>query len=581
MKNASISPTAGRRVSASGEFSWKGQLLFGGLVLLYVALLLRRIGDTSLGYPDADRILMDGVFFRDFFLDLPLLDLYDYVTAYYGQYPALSIGYRPPLFPAVEGVFNLVFGVNMWSSRLALISLGVVGLIAFYATVRAMFGQAAALGAALLYATSPFVVRLGWYTMGEIPVLSVMLVSVFFYQRYASTGRAWALWGTVFSAVAAMWTKQTALVLVLWFFLHQVTTGSLITQLAQKRVWAALGVSVILLLPLLVITLWLGDQNIAQSIGMLHAGISEAYAASGGVIENLPERLQPERLLLRIRQLYTVHLELPTLVLASVGLLWAVFRRDGRAWFWASLIIAVYLFFTYIKGQNSRYPILWIPAFAVFASLPLAYCASQSRRVLWGYGAALLLAAGWQVWSVYDAEPKFATGYDEAARYVLRHSESPTVFFDGYNNGYFTYFMRALDPDESMYVLRGDKLLSSTSIAGKNRLEVHVEGSQGIRSVLDRFGPQFIVVEDRNTIGIPVHGKLRDMLQGDSGFRLRRSIAVETGSPSTRLPLEGVSLLIYEDMERKEPEDGVLELRLPVVGQTIRVPFRPTGVGQR
>ena len=35
-------------------------------------LLLRQIGDSSLGYPDADRILMDGVFIRDFLSDMPI-----------------------------------------------------------------------------------------------------------------------------------------------------------------------------------------------------------------------------------------------------------------------------------------------------------------------------------------------------------------------------------------------------------------------------------------------------------------------------------------------------------------------------
>lgn len=53
------------------------------------------------------------------------------------------------------------------------------------------------------------------------------------------------------------------------------------------------------------------------------------------------------------------------------------------------------------------------------------------------------------------------------------------------------------------------------------------------------------------------------------------------GGQPTRPPLEGVSLLIHEDSDPKEPEDGVLDRRLPVVGQTIGMPFRPTGVGQR
>jgi hypothetical protein len=553
---------------------WYEPLLVACIIVLYSILILRRLGDTSLGYPDADRILMDGAFFRDFFVDLPLLDIYGYVTSYFGQYPALSIGYRPPVFPAVEGVFNLLLGVNMWSSRLSLLAFGVAGVLALYATVRQVYGQSAALAAAALYATAPFVVKLGWYTMAEIPVVSVALVTAFFYQRYIATGSTGALWGTVLAAVVAVWTKQTAVFLALWLIIHQIGAGGFVRQLRQRRVWLATVVGIILLVPLLVITLWLGDQNLAQSIGLLLLGIENAYA---GLADSLPYRLQPDRLLLRLRQLYEVHLEAPTLVLSVLGLLWALLRRDGRVWFWLSLIIAVYLFFTYLRGENSRYPVFWIPAFAVLASVPLSYLRGRSARGFRLYAGALLVACGWQVWAIYQSNPKYATGYEAAAAYVLAKSASPTVFFDGYNNGYFVYFMRALDEERSMYVLRGDKLLSSTAIAGRNRLEVHAEGVDDILDIFDRYGPQYIVVEDKNTIGIPVHGKLRNLLRERTRFRLVEAIPVDTGSPSTREPLEGVTLLIYEDMERKVPSEGILELRLPVVGQTLRIPFRPVG----
>jgi hypothetical protein len=188
-----------------------------------------------------------------------------------------------------------------------------------------------------------------------------------------------------------------------------------------------------------------------------------------------------------------------------------------------------------------------------------------------------LLIGVYQIWQTYGKAPKFATGYDQAAAYVLEHSESPTVFFDGYNNGYFTYFMRAKDSDRSMWVLRGDKLLTSTSIAGRNRLEVHIDDAAGIDALLDRFGPQFVVVESRNTIGLDAHDVLREHLAASSNFLLRETIPVDTGTPSTREPLDDLDLLIYERVNRPRPTGGVLELRLPVVGQTLQIPLREIG----
>lgn len=549
-------------------------LALAGVLVVFSLLVLRRFGDLSLGYPDADRILMDGVFFRDFLFDLPFSDPYGYVQHYFAQYPALSIGYRPPFFPFIEGLFNAVFGVEMWSSRLALLLFGLVGLTAFFLIVRRMFGSASAIAATALLATTPFVIRLSWYTMGEVPVLSMALITIFFYHRYVMSEKTSQLVLAGTAAVLAAWTKQTAFFLFVWMFLHQFTIGGLLGQLRQRRVWFTIAGVAIGLAPLVLITLWLGDQNLKQSIGMIPILLGGQAFAADVLPASIADRLNRNVLLGHLKQIYEVHLSWPALALSLVGLIWAVWIRDKRAWFWFSFVIVVYVVFTYIKGQNSRYPIFWIPAFLVFASLPLAYLQGRWQRGFQLYVGLLAATVAWQVFSIYQIAPKYATGYDDAARFVLENSESPTAFFDGYNNGYFTYFMRAFDPERSMYVLRGDKLLSSSSIGGRNMLEIHAKDADDVREMLWKYGVQYVVVEDKNTIEVPIHNLLRRVLERDPRFRLVKTIPVDTGTPSTREPLEGISLLIYEVRDRGKPQDGILELRLPVVGQTLRVPLR-------
>lgn len=100
------------------------------ILALAAVLALRDIGNPHLGTADANRILMDGVFMHDFLSDLPLTDIYDYTVHYYAQYPALSIGYRPPLLPFFEGLANGLFGINQWSSRLALTGFWLLGVLA-------------------------------------------------------------------------------------------------------------------------------------------------------------------------------------------------------------------------------------------------------------------------------------------------------------------------------------------------------------------------------------------------------------------------------------------------------------------
>jgi hypothetical protein len=538
-------------------------VIVAALVGIAALTLLRQLTNDALGYPDADRILMDGVFFRDFLVDLPLSHPYDYVVNYFGQYPALSIGYRPPFFPFVEGLFNLGTGIEIWSSRLALFSFALAGISAFYLLLRRTFDWVTAAIATLFLLTTPFLAQYGWYTMAEVPVLSMALVTAYFFQRYMSDEKTRDLALTATALVLALYTKQTAMVLALWIILYLAGSLRLVEQLRQRRIWLTIIIAILAILPLVAITLWLSDQHMAQSVGVGEAATIRA-------------KLQTTRLLALPKQLYTSHLTLPVLVLALIGAAWAAARRDRRLWFWLSLILAVYLLFTYIANQNSRYPIFWIPAFCALAAMPVGLARSGSRL-----RAALILIAVlvgiYQLWQVYAKPPKFATGYDEAAAYVLAHSASPTVFFDGYNNGYFTYFMRAQDPERSMWVLRGDKLLTSTSIAGNNMLEVHIDDAAGIDSLLDEFGPQFVVVESRNTIGPPAHDVLRKHLKASEDYQLRKTIPVSTGKPSTRRPLDDLNLLVYEHINRPEPKGGILKLRLPVIGQTLRIPLRNIG----
>jgi hypothetical protein len=536
-----------------------GNPVSGVLLLLVLAamsiLLLRELGNPCLGYADADRILMDGVFLLDFLKDFPIDRIYGYTVEYFGQYPALSIGYRPPFFPFVEALFNTAFGINMWSSRLALLAFMLVGVSAWFLLIRRLYDDVTAFAATLLLITTPFIAKWGWYTMGELPVLSMAMLTGYVFYRYTETDRpAFLYWAALLFGLTC-WTKQTAVFLSLWFLLYMIMSGNLLVYLKRRELWIATAIAVVILLPLGAITLWLGEQNIAQSVG------------SGNAADPV-SRLSWDNLKLRFITLYQYHLTPPVQVLSLAGLAWGFFRRDRQLLYFVCLVLATYLFFTYLTGKNERYPIFWIPAFTLFAALPVYYLAAF-RAVRIAALLMLLVIAGYQIQMIYARPVNYATGFDAAAGYVLENSESPTVFYDGYNNGYFTYFMRALDPQRSMYVLRGDKLLTSSAISSKNRLEVHASSREDIQALLDKYGVQYVVVESRDESGLAIHRELRDYLQ-DGPFELEKAIDVQ----STRPPLKGQQIRIYRYQDRQPITADYLELRLPVVGQTIKAPLR-------
>ena len=520
-----------------------------------IVLLLREIGNPSLGYPDADRILMDGVFILDFLNDFPIDRIYDYTVEYFAQYPALSIGYRPPFFPFVEALYNGVFGVNMWSSRLAVLTFVIVGITFWFLLIRRVYDEITAFTASLLLITTPFIVKWGWYTMGELPVLSMAMVTSYVFYRYTESDRPIHLYWAALLFGLTCWTKQTAVLLSLWFLFYIVITGNLSVYMKRREVWIAFVIALAILVPLGAITLWLGKLNIAQSIGT-------------GEAADALTRLSWDNLKLYFIALYEDHLTSPVLILSIIGITWGIISQDRRLHYFLCLVLATYLFFTYLTGKDNRYPIFWIPAFTLFAALPVYYFRTIGMTRVIAFFIVVFIA-GYQVQMIYAKPVNYATGFDEAAKYVLDNSESATVFYDGYNNGYFTYFMRALDPERTMYVLRGDKLLTSSAILSNQWVEQHASSRDDIQSILRNYGIQYVVVEKRDLSGHDVHQELRRYLK-DGPFELNKSIDVET----TRKPLQEQQILIYEYKDRQHITADYLDLRLPVVGQTIRVPIR-------
>ncbi|MDD5578647.1 MAG: glycosyltransferase family 39 protein [Methylobacter sp.] len=518
-------------------------------------LSLRQIGNSSLGYPDADRILMDGVFILDFLRDFPITGIYDYTINYFGQYPALSIGYRPPFFPFIEALFNGIFGINMWSSRLALLTFYIIGIISWFKLISRIYDWQTAFAAALLLITTPFIAKWGWYTMAELPVLSMGLWSGYLFYRYTETNKPAWLYSAAIIFSLACWTKQTAVFLVLWFGIYSLVQGNLISYLKRREVWISAAIILVLLAPLAAITLWLGKQNLAQSVG-------ESEGNHHLV------RWSLDNLILHFNTLRKSHLTFPLLLLSIAGAIFALFQKDRKILYPLSLLVGTYLFFTYLVGKNERYPIFWIPVFCLFAAIPLYYL--KDKVIGYGLMSLVILGlAGFQTYKIYKNPPNYATGYETAAQFVLDNQEVPTVFIDAYNNGYLTYFMRALDADKSTYVLRADKLLTSSSISSSNWLEVHVHSTDGVKQILDDYGVDLIVVESRDLSGIEIHQKFREYLK-NGPFQLLKSINVASSRPM----LQNQQLLIYRYLDRKPPTENYIKLRLPVVGKTINVPIK-------
>ena len=164
-----------------------------------------------------------------------------------------------------------------------------------------------------------------------------------------------------------------------------------------------------------------------------------------------------------------------------------------------------------------------------------------------------------------------ASGYEEAAQYVLTKTKSPVIFVDGYAHSQFIFFVRAADSDRKFILLRGDKLLASSSISYTYKLQIHLHNKEEIAKTLSDLGVQFVVVESQNVSNVGIYDKLRELLQDSSHFALHKVIPVESNLGK----LKNQNLLIYENLNYKSiKQDAVLNLRLPVVGHSINMQLK-------
>ncbi|MBF0295851.1 MAG: glycosyltransferase family 39 protein [Magnetococcales bacterium] len=534
-------------------------LLVAGIILL---LFSKGLHDPDVGWPDADRVLMDGLFLYDFLRELPALlsadfvqNAYRYALEYYAQYPALSLmGSRPPFFPLIEALFFSWFGVRDFSGKLAVLAMALCGAVAWHDLIRRSFDRPTALLASCLLFSTPFIAQWGWYPMLEIPVLAMSLLTTNFFWRYSESGRPQWLFATAIGLALTIWTKQTALFMAIWFLGWLLITGQARIAFRQRATWWAMLLCLLLVLPLGIATLLLGKLNITLAF----EGMDPALRGLG-----LTDWVYLRKYL---DLLWQTQVTWPVLMLALVGVVLAGWRRDRRVLFYLLLIVTTYIFFTVIRSDRvDRYTIFWVPAFALLAALPGHYLRHNPlvRNATW---LTLTLVILWQVQVSHAQTPTATRGYQEAARLAMQHTRHGMIFMDGVNNGYFIYYVRLNDPERRHHVIRGDKLLHSSAIFANAWTEVHVQDVAAIRNHFDRYGIDIIVVEEANYANLPIHQMLRDDLKGDD-FELLQSIPVESG----RSALRGQKLLVYRYKHAKPPTRQDLAISIPLIGKTFQV----------
>ncbi len=550
-------------------------------VLLAVGVLHLATARHSEPYFNNDEVrhTMTGVFAADAVRDLPgsLADPKGYAVRYYCQYPALGVISWPPLFYAVEGLAMLALGPHFWVGRLCVAGFAVWVLVSVYRFARMQFGhlvnpdrkgggvepptdlavgvhaEKLSLLAVALTALTPVVFVFSQRVMLEIPTLAFVLAAVVRFEQYLTARRGRdAIFACLLAAGAAL-TRFDGIVLAVYFGLRLLGTRNL-RLLAGRPVVAGVLLALLLTGPYYALT-W----------SVYGSGI--ATAAGSGTTPDSTGFLRPENF-----AYYPATLPRQAnwvlAPVAAVGLILAVVRHRAAFGPAVTLALSVYLTFTPLAQLDDRHAIYWLPAVATLGVLVVREVWRWKRTA----GVLLvvaLLAAGF--WESYRQAFRFMFGYEDAARWMLTHRTTDRpILADGLYSGSVVYHTRLHDPERRVWVLRGDKLVYAMFSDPGSGYKQYARTPAEVLDRLERFDPEFVVVEDPPPDFPPVPGAelLRTTLAANpERYEVAEVIPVRTNYDKLADP--GTRLVIYRKRHRNPHAATAVEIELIGLGRTV------------
>lgn len=525
-------PAAPARFSSSADRRWCVAILLVA-TLVYSRDLSHSRGTAG----DSFHHLINGIFIHDALREFPRFAAgpREFGDHYYSFFPAVNIGYYPPVFYGVEAAFMFVFGVSSFTGQLAVLFMVLLFAFFSYLWMRLRVPPAWAAAATLILISCPMLVLHGRDIMLEIPVLAFMMAAIYFFERLLqqpaplwTTSLAWAI-----SSALAIWTKQHAIVLLPVFGV----TALLHFHRGLLRASVFTGALIILgaFAALATMTLILGGDAVGHSVGFTAQHVVDRFNAWQWTfyVEHLPGIVG-----------------WPLIVLAALGAVQVVRLRHARAQALPLIwIVAFYLMHSYFKAQEARYGCLWVPPFALLAVLGLRALPSSPPVGAW-------LTAGLVVWSVgqgyLSRVPRITDGFQLAAA-DLRDRMGPfsCLSFVPDKPGRLPVCFRLAiedrpDPDRSIYsyghILRAGQVWRA-------RHEVWTD-ADAASDELRRWNVKYIVLTDptpleENTPDRAVSEMVRALLAADSFAEVRRyPLEYQTGIMRRR------DLILYE---RKTP----------------------------
>lgn len=433
-------------------------------------------------WSDASRHAMDGAFFYEFFVDLPLANPVSYAVDFYLQYPAISIGFYPPLFAIAEsGVFFLT-GPSHFSAQLTVAIFYFMMMVGAYRLSSRWLPSIHAVSFVLLFAGAQEITFWGRQVMLEIPAYTFLIWSVHFFLRYLDTERHRLLYLSALLFVLGVYTKLN-IIFMAPVFLLVLWKSSKTTGLKLRGLFPALLGAGVLLAPLVYITLEFGQTNIG--------------AVAGGQATGELNRLSIENWVYYLKQIpKQVGVVNMVLLCIAIGVSARVASNSESEgvllWFFGAWFLWGYLFYSYISVKEPRHTI-----FLLFPLLFISMLFVSRISVNAWLGKVILALAVLNFMGTIIFQPiPYVRNHAVAAGYVAAHlPKGHRVMVHSYWDGNFIFDAWRRHDRRDLAILRSDKFL----------LDMAVKRSMGVREkdltdaqlveMLNAYGVYYIVCE--------------------------------------------------------------------------------------
>jgi Dolichyl-phosphate-mannose-protein mannosyltransferase len=503
-------------------------------------------------WQDAPRHAMNGVFIHDLFRDLPFKDPRGWAEAFYAKSPAVTILFYPPLVPVILAIFYALLGISHETALL------VIGL--FYASLatgtyllaRRMLEPLPAFLAAACLVLAPEVTMWGRQVMLEIPMLALLVWSSWFLFKFVDTSQWHHLIASALLMVAAVNTKQTAL-LIIPAFVWVLCVSKGISLFKNRRLWFLVIICSIALIPLVILQYKFAGHNLENVVHRPDTTMDRwSIENLGWYLTRLPGMLG-----------------VVSLVLALLGLVTHFSGASYKAkklefWFGVIWFLVCLIAFSLIALKETRHGILILFPLALFAGIFFQSLAKFKVVQVCG-GVTFIALAAYS--GVYVNRVQAVGGYLEAAQKIANIATPDSrVLFSGYRDGPFIFALHSVSPRPDVTVVRGDKLWFNIRIMPGFGLGERDLSAQDMRDLFYRYGISYFVVEKGFWNDVPVQKTFNQLMETDD-FEVVARIPL-TG----RVTQSESEIIIYRNLSPIKTTPDTMTINIPAVGEKVTSP---------